>query len=478
MSLYLKYRPQDFDSIVWQDFIKNTLKTALSSNRIVWAYLLCWPRWTWKTSTARILAKSINCLNQMDWNPCLKCEICIDFLDEKLIDIIEIDAASNTWVDNIRDLIQKALFKPTKTKYKVYIIDEVHMLSKWAFNALLKTLEEPPSHVKFILATTETHKVPETIISRCQRYDFKKISDIDIKNRLNYIAKNESIIIDNDSMDYIIKNSWWGLRNAISLFEQYINNWKIEFSDIEKNIWLVSYWVLNNFLNLLLSWNIEILNEFDNLIDSWINLKLFFRELMFLIKSDWIEKIKTGENISKIIYLLETFDEIIIKSKSSIDENTTYLIWLLKILNYFNNDIFSENELKIKTSTQNNKPEINIKNEKIKVDNKIVEKISQNDIEDIFTNNEIKNSNINEIEENINWNFNTDEFIKILKNIWAKWWLTMWIRWAKLSLNWVNLEIKFNTKFALKTIDTSENISLLNQAFLKLWYDWWEVILM
>ena len=174
MSLYLKYRPSDFDNLMWQKFVKDTLRKAIADSKTVGAYLLCWPRWTGKTTTARLLAKTINCLNPHDWNPCLQCEICKEFATESLIDIIEIDAASHTWVDNIRELIERAQFSPTKAKYKIYIIDEVHMLSKWAFKALLKILEEPPSHVKFILATTETHKVPDTIISRCQRYDFKR----------------------------------------------------------------------------------------------------------------------------------------------------------------------------------------------------------------------------------------------------------------------------------------------------------------
>ena len=144
MSLYLKYRPKDFSNLVWQDFIKDTLKNAIIKDSLVWAYIFCWPRWTWKTSTARIFAKTINCLDLKDWVACDKCDICKNFNENRLTDIIEIDAASYTWVDNIRDIIDKAKFRPNSAKYKVYIIDEVHMLSKWAFNALLKILEEPP----------------------------------------------------------------------------------------------------------------------------------------------------------------------------------------------------------------------------------------------------------------------------------------------------------------------------------------------
>ena len=181
MSLYLKYRPKDFSSLVWQNFIRDTLKSAVRNNKLVWAYIFTWPRGTGKTSSARIFALAMNCIHPVEGNPCGKCEICTSFKEGKLLDIIEIDAASNTWVDNVRELIEKAQFTPNRTKYKIYIIDEVHMLSKWAFNALLKILEEPPSHVKFILATTEIHKVLDTILSRCQRYDFRSIQNSDIQ---------------------------------------------------------------------------------------------------------------------------------------------------------------------------------------------------------------------------------------------------------------------------------------------------------
>jgi len=268
MSLYTKYRPQDFDNLVGQNFIKETLKKAICEEKTVWAYLFCWPRWTGKTSTARIFAKAINCLNPHEWNPCLECEVCKEFAEEKLIDIIEIDAASHTWVDNIREIIEKAQFAPTKTKFKVYIIDEVHMLSKWAFNALLKILEEPPKHVKFILATTETHKVPETIISRCQRYDFKRIDNDSIRERLLFIAKSEDIKIDEDSLNYIISSSNWGLRNAISLFEQLIEDKEINYQKIVEKLWISSLEERQNFIEKLKNKDLSIIDDFDKIIES------------------------------------------------------------------------------------------------------------------------------------------------------------------------------------------------------------------
>ena len=232
MALYLKYRPQDFSSLVGQEFIKTTLKAAVDQDKTVGAYLFTGGRGTGKTSTARIFAKAINCENPKSGDPCGKCSICKEFAENALIDIVEIDAASHTGVDNIREIIEKAQFQPTRTKYKIYIIDEVHMLSKGAFNALLKILEEPPEHIKFILATTEIHKIPETILSRCQRYDFRNFSDEDISSRLSYIAEQEKVKIDQESLQYITKNAEGGMRNAISLFEQLIVEDTISFDHI------------------------------------------------------------------------------------------------------------------------------------------------------------------------------------------------------------------------------------------------------
>jgi DNA polymerase III subunit gamma/tau len=335
MSLYTKYRPQDFDNLVWQKFIKETLKTAIAENKLVWAYLFCWPRWTGKTSTARLLAKTINCLNPKNWNPCLECEICRDFAEEKLIDIIEIDAASHTGVDNIREIIEKAQFSPTRAKFKVYIIDEVHMLSKWAFNALLKILEEPPSHVKFILATTETQKVPETIISRCQKYDFKRIWKIDIIERLKFISENEWIKVDDKSYEYIANHSNWGLRNAISLYEQLITDNKITYSDIIDKLWLTWEKELENFLQKLLNKDISIIDDFNLLVSKWKNIKLFFKELIFYTKDKILEKLKKNEEIWNCLNIIEILNETYSKTKNSLDENTSFVIWILRILEWF-----------------------------------------------------------------------------------------------------------------------------------------------
>ncbi len=467
MSLYLKYRPENFDNLVWQDFINNTLKVAIEKWKTVWAYLFCWPRWTWKTSTARLLAKSINCLNTNKWNPCLECEICKWFKEGSLVDIIEIDAASHTWVENIRGIIEKANFTPSITNYKVYIIDEVHMLSKWAFNALLKILEEPPKHLKFILATTEKHKVPDTIISRCQVYNFSKIDKDTLISRINYIAKCEDVKIDSESLEYIYKSSDWWLRDAISLFEQLIEWWKIKYSSIEEKLWIVAIDIYNSFYSKLLIKDSSVINDYENIISSWKNIKLFFKDLIFFIKDIAVKDLKSWKNITNALDILDKLDSTYSKIKSSLDEKTTFLIWILSIINNSNSEVDNTTmQAKKDTSTKEQKVEK-------KVEKNIREELKSDDIWDIFSNN-IQKEIIRETPKNDtnNSNFDKEKFISKLKENWAKWWLTMSIRWSSIEIEDSNLILKFWTSFALNQTNTSENIALLNKSLNDLWLDY------
>lgn len=221
-ALYRKYRPSTFDDVVSQPHITTTLRNQIVSGKTAHAYLFTGSRGTGKTTCARILAKALNCLHPVDGNPCLECEICRDAEDNALSDIIEIDAASNNGVDDVRDLRDGAVYTAERCKYRIYIIDEVHMLTKEAFNALLKIMEEPPPHVKFILATTEIHKVLPTILSRCQRYDFRRILPKDITERLLYVAEQENISLDPEAAELIAKTADGGMRDALSLLDQCI----------------------------------------------------------------------------------------------------------------------------------------------------------------------------------------------------------------------------------------------------------------
>ena len=220
VALYRKWRPQGFDALVGQEAVRTALTNALETGRIAHAYLFAGPRGTGKTSTAKILAKAVNCEHGPTPNPCNTCQNCVRINDGTSMDVFEIDAASNRGIDEIRDLREKVAFAPVSGRYKVYIIDEVHMLTTEAFNALLKTLEEPPPHVIFILATTEPHKIPATIHSRCQRFDFRRVTDADIVRRLREVADGSGIAADDDALQLIAVQADGGMRDALSLLDQ------------------------------------------------------------------------------------------------------------------------------------------------------------------------------------------------------------------------------------------------------------------
>lgn len=218
-ALYRKYRPQTFSDVVGQEHITKTLQNELDGGKVVHAYLFTGTRGTGKTTCAKILAKAVNCLNPVNGDPCGECEICRMVAADEATDIVEMDAASNNGVDDIRELREQVNFSPAACKYRVYIIDEVHMLSGAAFNALLKTLEEPPEHVVFILATTEVHKLPATILSRCQRFDFRRIDSAEIVNRLKYVASQENLTLTDDAATLIASAADGGMRDALSILD-------------------------------------------------------------------------------------------------------------------------------------------------------------------------------------------------------------------------------------------------------------------
>ena len=292
-SLYRKYRPARFEDVCGQEFIIKTLKNAIFKGKINHAYLFCGTRGTGKTTIAKIFAKAINCKDPVDNLPCGKCEICLNDNTDMISDIIEIDAASNNGVDEIRELKNNVRLVPASCRYKVYIIDEVHMLSTGAFNALLKTLEEPPSHVVFILATTEPQKLPITILSRCQRFDFRNISTENIVERLKFIAKKENIEVENDALTEIARMSDGALRDAISILDQ-INSYaenKITVDDIYavkgslSKIELFKF--INNMLNLDKS---HVLDNIDEIYNKNKNFMLLAKDLLYVFRNMFIYK--------------------------------------------------------------------------------------------------------------------------------------------------------------------------------------------
>jgi DNA polymerase-3 subunit gamma/tau len=251
--LTLKYRPQTFDDVWIQDHVKQTLKRAIGRNRLANAYLFAGPRGVGKTTCARILAKSLNCVTGPTATPCNKCPSCVEITASRSMDVIEIDGASNTGVDNIRELRENVKYAPSSGRFKIYIIDEVHMLSESAFNALLKTLEEPPAHVKFIFATTEAHDLPTTIISRCQRFDFRKATALEIKERLEWLCRQESIKASEAALMAIARRADGALRDSESTLDQ-MAAFKpdgIELTDVEELLGLVPSELFYDYAQLL-----------------------------------------------------------------------------------------------------------------------------------------------------------------------------------------------------------------------------------
>ncbi|MEE3195674.1 MAG: DNA polymerase III subunit gamma/tau [Candidatus Neomarinimicrobiota bacterium] len=261
--LSLKYRPQNFLEVVGQEHVTQTLVNAFKKDRVGQGYIFTGPRGVGKTTTARILAKGLNCKDSKDGNPCNKCNICHEITEYRNLDVLEIDGASNRGIEEIRNLRELIKFTPMNASYKIFIIDEVHMLTNQAFNALLRTLEEPPPHGKFIMCTTDIHKVPDTIISRCQRFDFNRISINDIKESINSVLKKEKLDSDVESIEAIATKSEGSMRDALSILDQVIafSDSKINFKDVEKILGLVSSEVYFQLTDSIKDKNAELLLE-------------------------------------------------------------------------------------------------------------------------------------------------------------------------------------------------------------------------
>ncbi len=319
-ALYRAYRPQTFKDVVGQEHIVRTLKNQIQNNNVGHAYLFCGTRGTGKTSTAKIFARAVNCNNSVDEEPCNECEVCKDILNDNIIDVMEIDAASNNSVDDIRELRENVKYTPAKCKYKVYIIDEVHMLSQGAFNALLKTLEEPPSYVIFILATTEPHKIPATILSRCQRFDFKRVTVKDMSDRMKEICEDVNVEVDDRALNLIARNSQGALRDALSILDQCMSfsENKIEYKDVVDLLGTVNIEQLFEMAKYIIKEDtkrcLEILNEFviwgkdiKNLVDDLID---HFRNLMVCKVSKELDEIISlpDETITQLKIQAETIE--------------------------------------------------------------------------------------------------------------------------------------------------------------------------
>ena len=292
-ALYRQYRPTTFDEVLGQKHITVTLKNQIQKESIGHAYLFSGTRGTGKTSTAKILSRAVNCIDLKDGNPCNKCEMCKGIIDESIMDVIEMDAASNRRIDDIRDLREKVIYPPSRTKYKVYIIDEVHMLTPEAFNALLKTLEEPPKHLIFILATTEPEKLPQTILSRCQRFDFKRVSTKDMADRMRSIGEDLNLEIDEKVLNLIARNSDGAMRDALSLLDQCISfgDGKIGYEDAINILGIANNDKMLNLTESIIRKDLKkSLSQIDDIIQDGKDINQFIKDITYHFRNIMIAK--------------------------------------------------------------------------------------------------------------------------------------------------------------------------------------------
>jgi len=330
-ALYRKYRPKTFDEVLGQEHVTTTLKNQIISGNIGHAYLFSGTKGTGKTSTAKIFSRAVNCLHPVNGNPCNECEICKGIMDESIMDVIEMDAASNRKIEDIRELKDKVIYPPAKAKYKIYIVDEVHMLTNQAFNALLKTLEEPPRHLIFILATTDVQKLPQTIISRCQRFDFRRLTSRDIVSNMRNILDKLNVRIDDSILHLIARNSDGAMRDALSLLDQLISySSNLTYQDALKILGIANMDFIFSLVENIKNRKIEdSLLAINDIIQEGKDIIQFIKDLIYHYRNLLIAK--TSNNAVEIMDMDEGMAKEYIKQSS--DMTLDYILRSIEILN-------------------------------------------------------------------------------------------------------------------------------------------------
>lgn len=348
-ALYRMFRPQSFEDVVGQEHVTKTLRNAISKGKQSHAYIFSGPRGTGKTSIAKVFAKAINCLNPHDGEPCNECAICKGITQGTNGDVIEIDAASNNGVDEIRNIRDKVKYAPSESKYKVYIIDEVHMLTTGAFNALLKTLEEPPAHAIFILATTEPHKIPPTIISRAQRFDFKAIGTEQIIERLRFVAEEQELQYDDAALEFIAKASEGGMRDALSIMDQAIafGDEHLTLQDVLDVTGSVDEAALNDLFKEVVDGNVkEAFTRYHRFIAEGKEVNRLINDMIYFVRDTIMNKTVEGEteydallrfDLETLYHLIDIINDTLVSIRFSVNQNVHFEVLLVKIAEMIKN---------------------------------------------------------------------------------------------------------------------------------------------
>ena len=470
--LYRKYRPDNFDTVYGQDYTVKILRNSIINDKISHAYLFTGPRGTGKTSTAKIFAKAINCLNPKGGNPCGECDNCKNINENP--DIIEIDAASNNGVDEIRELINNVKIAPTYAKYKVYIIDEVHMLTDSAFNALLLTLEEPPSHVVFILATTDVQKVPVTILSRCQRFDFKPIVQSKIEERISEIVEKEKIKISGDAIKEIAYVSNGGMRDALSILDQLSgeNGKKIEIEDVYQNFGTISSVKIEELVNYFISGDtekiVEIIKEFEM---NGINYSILVEKLISRLRELAIDIKTKKENrveFDNIYDLIVDLNKCLNNVNLSINPYAIIELTIVKYMNRkieiplynFDKKIISQEiteEFEATNKVEEEKQK-NITREIKKEENTVSEVLLQDEIEETSITNELVKTRVNNAFVDA-----SKEYKKAMENDWKTFMETVKETNKELLSMLIDSEIVLaSDSYAVISVDTLSTSKLIN----------------
>lgn len=385
IALYRKYRPNTFDSIIGQENVTKILKNQIKNGKISHAYLFSGTRGTGKTSAAKVFARAINCLNPQDGEPCNECSVCKGILDGSITDVIEMDAASNNSVENIRQIRQEVVYATVDVKYRVYIIDEVHMLTTSAFNALLKTLEEPPENVVFILATTEQHKIPITILSRCLKFEFNRISEDNLYKRIKYVLECENVKYEDEACKYIASLADGAARDALSILDRCISETEdvLRYKDVENIVGAIDKDIIKNVVDCILDYNyLKALQFVDQIIKKGKDL----RQFTFEITSEFLNRmINEKENLNRYSYIIDELSSLDNELKSTTRKEIVLKSCIVKLCNQVNT---------------------NVQGKEVSLDNIYIQKIEKLEkqlanLQDYIKNNNVKVEEVKTISNNV-----------------------------------------------------------------------------